>query len=116
MWGRTGYILDPLLFILYVNHICLVSSCLYTIVFADDTSVLLSGKAPDVLSGMINKEICKLFKWLKANKLSHVKKTHYILSRSKHKSVPTMKTQVNLLDDCIGEVKIGPNIKTIKRQ
>ena len=55
---------------------------------------------------MINKELCKLFKWLKANKLSlNVKKTHYVLFRSKHKSVPTMKTQVKIMDECIGEVQ-----------
>ena len=55
---------------------------------------------------MMNKELCKLFKWLKANKLFlNVKKTHYILFRSKHKSVTTMKTQVKVMDKCIGEVQ-----------
>ena len=93
-----GSMLGPLLFILYVNDIYLVSSCLYSIVFADDTNVFLSGNDPDVLSEIMNKELCKLFKWLKANKLSlNVKKTHYILFRSKHKSVPTMKTQVKII-------------------
>ena len=62
--------------------------------FADDTNVFLSGKNPDVLSEMMYKELCKLFKWLKANKLSlNVMKTHYILFRSKHKSVPTINLQ-----------------------
>ena len=96
MWG-----LGPLLFLLHVNDIYLVSSCLYSIVFADDTNVFLSGKDPDVLSEMMNKELFKLFKWLKANKLSL-----NILFRSKHKSVPTMKTQVQIMDKCIGEVQI----------
>ena len=55
---------------------------------------------------MMNKELCKLIKWLKANKLSlNVKKTHYVLFRSKHKSVPTMKTQVKIMDECIREVQ-----------
>ena len=72
--------------------------------FADDTNVFLSGKDPDVLSQMMNKKLCKLFKWLKANKLSlNVKETHYILFPSKHKSVPTMKTQVKIMDECIWE-------------
>ena len=89
-----GSILGPLLFFLYVNDIYLVSSCLYSIVFADDTNVILNGKDTDVLSKMMNKKLCKLFKRLKANKLFlNVKKTHYILFRSKHKSVPTMKTR-----------------------
>ena len=74
-----GFILGPLLFLLYVNNIYLVSSRLYSIVFADDTNVLLNGNDTDVLSEIMNKELCKLFKWPKANKLSlNVKKTHYI--------------------------------------
>ena len=73
-----GYILGPLLFILYVNDISLVSSCLYTIVFADDTNLFLSGKDPGVLSQMMNEELCKLFKRLKANILSLNVKEHVI--------------------------------------
>ena len=99
MWG-------PLVFLLYMNDIYLVSSCLYSIVLADATIVFLSGKDSDVLSEMMNEELCKLFKWLKANKLSlNLKKTHYILFRSKLKSVPTKKTQVKIIDECIGEVQ-----------
>ena len=59
---KQGSILGPLLFLLYVNDIYFVSSCLNSIVFADDTKVFLSGKDPDVLSEMRNKELCKLFK------------------------------------------------------
>ena len=35
----------------------------------------------------------------------NVKKIHYILFRSKYKYVPTLKTQVKIMDDCIGEVQ-----------
>ena len=34
-----------------------------------------------------------------------LKKTHYILFRSKHKSVPPMKTQVKIIGECIEEVQ-----------
>ena len=39
-----GSILGPLLFIIYMNDICNVSELLYTIMYADDTSVIMSGK------------------------------------------------------------------------
>ena len=39
-----GSILGPLLFIIYMKDICNVSDLLYTILYADDTSVLLKGK------------------------------------------------------------------------
>ena len=39
-----GSILGPLLFIIYVNDICNISNLLFNIMYADDASVLLSGK------------------------------------------------------------------------
>ena len=38
-----GSILDPLLFIIYVNDIGNISNLLFNIMYADDSSVLLSG-------------------------------------------------------------------------
>ena len=73
-----GSILSPLLFLLYVNYIYLVSSCFYSIVFADDTNLFLSGEDPDVLSEIMNKELCELFKWLKAYKLFLMCRKHII--------------------------------------
>ena len=35
--------LGPLLFIIYMNDICNVSELSYTIMYADDTSVIMSG-------------------------------------------------------------------------
>ena len=39
-----GSILGPLLFIIYVNDIGNISNLLFNIMYADDTSVLLSAK------------------------------------------------------------------------
>ena len=38
-----GSILGPLLFIIYINDICNVLELLYTIMYADNTSVIMSG-------------------------------------------------------------------------
>ena len=38
-----GSILGPLLFINHINDICNVSELLYTIMYADDTSVIMNG-------------------------------------------------------------------------
>ena len=75
-----GSILGPLLFNIYINDIYNVSEFLFTILYADDTCVLLNGKHLDDLIIQINRELELLFTWLQANKLSlNRQKTYYIL-------------------------------------
>ena len=75
-----GSILGPLLFICVMNDIGNVSDFLYTILYADDTSVLLNGKCYTDLVALLNSELEKLSLWLQSNKLSlNVQKTYYIV-------------------------------------
>ena len=61
-----GSILGPLLFIIYMNDLYNVSEFLFTILYADDTCVLLHGKNLNDLIISINKELGLLFTWLQA--------------------------------------------------
>ena len=71
-----GSILGPLLFIITMNDIGNVSEFLYTILYADDTCVLLNGNDYLSLIASLNSELDKLSIWLCANKLSlNVQKT-----------------------------------------
>jgi hypothetical protein len=75
-----GSILEPLLFLLYINDLTkIINKTLAPIIFADDSSILF---AHSNLTDL-NKNICKVFttlnKWLRANQLSlNFKKTNYI--------------------------------------
>ena len=66
-------------FLLYINDLSRVSSLLFSMLFADDSNMFLSGKNPDELINTMNTEIQKILEWLNINKLTlNVKKTHYM--------------------------------------
>ena len=63
-----GSILGPLLFILYINDLATVSENLFSILFADDTTVLIEGTNINTMIATLNCELAKLTEWLNANK------------------------------------------------
>ena len=75
-----GSILGLLLFILYMNDICSVSKLLFTLLYADDTCVMLSGKDLNDLIAVLNVELISLCDWLKSNNLSlNTQKTFFMV-------------------------------------
>ena len=65
-----GSILGPLSFLIYINDIATISEHLYSIIFADDSNVFISGNELNSMCDLINLELAQLAAWLKANKLS----------------------------------------------
>ena len=77
-----GSILGPLLFLLYINNLANASDVIFSLLFADDSNMFITGKNPDDLVIKMNAEIVKVVDWLKINKLSlNLKKTHFIIFR-----------------------------------
>ena len=75
-----GSIWGTLLFILYVNDFSRASDLLFSILFADGTTVLIEGHEYQELIETLNEELCKSDKWLQANKLAlNIRKTYYML-------------------------------------
>ena len=75
-----GSILGPLLFIIYMNDFSMSSDLLFSILFADDTSVFIEGTNFTNISQILNTELENVNIWLKANKLTvNIKKTHYMM-------------------------------------
>ena len=56
-----GSILGSILFILYINDMCNVSTLLKPILFVDDTNLFYSGKDIDELCSVVSIELDKLY-------------------------------------------------------
>ena len=65
-----GSILGLHPFIIFTNDIFNVSELLFTVIYADDTCVILGGKDLDNRITCLNNELKNITTWLKANKLS----------------------------------------------
>src|SRR6218665_2375474 len=91
-----GSILGPLLFLIYLNDLTLISSCLKFILFADDTNVILSHRSITKLFEIMNYELLKVADWFNVNKLVlNSGKTNYILFHSVRKKASSNAILIN---------------------
>ena len=99
-----GSILGPLLFILYINDLSNISESLTSILFADDTTVIVESDSVSDAIALMNLELIKLNIWLQANKLTlNTTKTHYmVFDRGRKQSENNLLT---LNNKSIGYVK-----------
>ena len=94
-----GSILDPLLFLIYINN--LPSACSLRIrLFADDAYLTFSRKSTALLEQKMNEELLKVDDWIKANKLS----LNYNLVVNKLKS-QSSRLNIKIGDNTITQVK-----------
>ena len=95
-----GSILVPLLFILYINDIVSPISLLELILFAEDTTLLISHPDNASQNDIINIVLQEICNWFQANKLSiNATKTNYIwcseLLRVQGNSLIQIRTSIN---------------------
>ena len=77
-----GSVLGPLLFLIYINDICVSSKVFQFYLFADDTNILYADKNLNSLETVVNKELMLVCEWLNSNKLTlNLSKTNYVIFR-----------------------------------
>ena len=83
-----GSVLEPLLFLVYINDLHNVVQYSDIHHFADDTNLLYSSKSLKHINKKVNFELKNIFHWLRANRISlNTSKTDLILFRSKRKQI-----------------------------
>jgi hypothetical protein len=84
-----GSILGPLLFLVYINDIIDHIQNSNAILFADDTTILLTDHNFENLEMNMNSNLSIIYKWLCVNKLSlNIKKTNYVIFHSNLRKLP----------------------------
>ena len=101
-----GSVLGPLLFIIYSNDIPQSVKECKTTLFADDTTLYISGDNKDQLFSHMKTDLTTLIDWFRANKLSlNISKTNYVLFKPKR-----LKDSDHGIDDDNHVLKFGTEI------
>ena len=87
---------SPLLFLIYINDLCIVCKSTEPVLFADDTNLFSSGSNAISLRDGVNNDLATIAEWLKVNKLSfNIRKTHFMSFSSKMISRPGVSLQTD---------------------
>jgi hypothetical protein len=82
-----GSVFGPLLFLIYINDLSLtISKLAKPILFADDTSIIISNTNPEEFKNNINSVMTETINWFQSNLLTlNCNKTHFLQFLTKNK-------------------------------
>ena len=91
-----GSVLEPLLFLLYINDLPNISKLLSFYLFADDTNIFYQSSNLESLQKTVNRELKKLSLSLNANRLAlNISKTNFVIFAAKNKPLKNVTLLLN---------------------
>ena len=100
-----GSTLGPLLFLLYINDISTASKFI-SILFADDTCLIMNNKNLKTLEEMCNRELKEIDVWFRANKLTaNINKASKFMLSTASKNQMQSNFQIKMGESCLERVK-----------
>ena len=102
-----GSVLGPLLFLIYINDLKSCLSICKAIIFADDTTIYITGKNKKDLIFELTNDLACLKEWFDTSKLSlNISKTNYMMFHPKRVRIETVDDDYVLLigNEAINEV------------
>ena len=79
-----------------IVRIASVSEFCFSVLFADDTNMFITGKDMNVLCRQLNEDLRNIQEWLQCNKLSlNVLKTHYMIFTPKNKVIDDIEVKIH---------------------
>ena len=86
-----GSILGPLLFLIYINDLASICNQLFPVMYADDSNLFAEGSDIIELQNIMNRELVKVSRWLRLNKLSlNIDKTHFMIFKRQRRLVESV--------------------------
>ena len=78
-----GSVLEPLLFLMFINDLPDVSKHLTFYLFAEDSNIYFESSDLSYIQRIVNRELRKVRKWLEANRLAlNIDKTNFVIFHS----------------------------------
>ena len=88
--------MGPILFLLYISDLTNVSEFCFSVLFADDTNMFITGKDMNVLCNQLNEDLRNVQEWLQCNKLSlNVLKTHYMVFTPRNRLINDIDVKIH---------------------
>ena len=95
-----GFVLGPLLLLMYINDIHNSSAKFSFFLFADDTNLLYADTNLKSLEKTVSSELLKVSDWLSANKLTlNAKKSNYVIFRPYQRKL-NYSVNIEMIDNC----------------